>query len=545
MPDSDRPAWWSHAVLYEVYLRSFADASGDGVGDLAGLRSHVDHLVDLGVDVVWVTPWFPSPMADGGYDVVDYRDVDPVYGTLADVDALLQTLHDAGIRLVVDLVANHTSSEHPWFRAALASLTAPERSRYFFRDGRGADGELPPNDWISAFGGPAWTRTTGPDGTPGQWYLHLFAPEQPDLDWSDEAVLQEFDDVIRFWLDRGMDGLRLDAVPAMAKRPGLPDAGHAPGALFESSRWVDNPHWDVEEVHAIMRRWRRLADEHGPDEKLLIAEAVVRDPERLSRYLRPDELHSAFNFDFLRAGWNADALRQAIDRTVQACEAVGATPSWVLSSHDETRHVTRMGREDSRPSVMGFDTAAEPDLELGRRRARAAALLQLALPGMGCLYQGDELGLPEVTDIPEHLLQDPTWTRSGRTVRGRDGCRVPLPWTRDGLTFGFGEGGQEAWLPQPAGWSELSVEAQHEDPGSMLNLYRAAVRLRRQLGSGPLTWTDSTPEGVLDVTVGQLRCVVNLSVTPVPVPDGRVLLSSGLLDGSVLPPDAAVWLSAG
>ncbi|SFT65303.1 alpha-glucosidase [Geodermatophilus amargosae] len=546
--DHRRP-WWRTAVVYEVYLRSFADGNGDGLGDVPGLRSRLPYLAGLGVDALWVTPWYPSPMADGGYDVTDHRDVDPRFGTLADVDALLADAHTVGLRVVVDLVANHTSAEHAWFRAALAAGPgSPERSRYFFRDGR-AGGNDPPNDWISAFGGPAWTRVTGPGG-PEQWYLHLFAPEQPDLDWGSPDVQEEFDGIVRSWLDRGVDGIRVDAAPAMAKVPGLPDAGHAPGASFASSTWVDNPHWDVDEVHEVFRRWRRIGDAYDGD-RLFVSEAVVNGPERLARYVRPDELHTTFNFDYLKAPWDARALRAVVDGTLAALAPVGAPATWVLSSHDETRHVTRFGRAHSAAAVMGFDDAAPADIGLGLRRARAAALLTLALPGGAYLYQGEELGLPEVEDLPADALQDPTWERSGHTARGRDGCRVPLPWSGQRPPFGFAPAGVRPWLPQPASWASLTVEAQDADPSSTLSLYREALRLRRELLSEePLTWLDLGADVLAFDRGPALRCVVNLSAAPVPLAGlGRPLLASEAVGaeavGDALAPDTAAWLAPG
>jgi alpha-glucosidase len=532
-------------VVYEVYLRSFADGNGDGLGDVPGLRSRLTYLADLGVDAVWVTPWYPSPMADGGYDVAEYRDVDPRFGTLADVDALIVDSHALGLRIVVDLVANHTSVEHPWFGAALAAGPgAPERTRYFFRDGRDG-GVAPPNDWISAFGGPAWTRVVEPDGRPGQWYLHLFAPEQPDLDWSSPDVQVEFDGIVRFWLDRGVDGIRVDAAPAMAKVPDLPDAGHAPGAAFDSSGWVDNPHWDVDAVHEIFRRWRRIGDVYDGD-RLFVSEAVVNGPERLARYVRPDELHTTFNFDYLKAPWDARVLRTVVDGTLAALAPTGAPPTWVLSSHDETRHVTRFGRARSGAAVMGFDAAAPADLALGLRRARAAALLTLALPGGAYLYQGEELGLPEVEDLPEAALQDPTWERSGRTARGRDGCRVPLPWSGERPPFGFAPGGVPTWLPQPESWRSLTVVAQHEDPSSTLSLYRAALRLRRDLpADDSLTWLDLGDDVLAFDRGPTFRCVVNLSARAVPLLGlGRPILTSQEVREELLP-DTAAWLATG
>jgi len=483
-------------------------------------------------------------MADGGYDVSDYRDIDPRFGTLADADAMVAEAHALGLRVIVDLVPNHTSVEHPWFRAALAAGPgSPERGRYFFRDGRDGGGQ-PPNDWISAFGGRAWTRVLEPDGRPGQWYLHLFAPEQPDLDWDDEEVQEEFDGVLRFWFDRGIDGFRVDAVPALAKAPGLPDAGHGPGARFESTRWVGNPHWDVDAVHDVLRRWRRIGDEY-PGERVFVTEAVVNGPERLSRYVRPDEMHTTFNFDYLRSPWEPRALRAGITETLAAMDAVGAPPTWVLSSHDETRHVTRFGRADTSGGAMGFDAAVPVDLDLGLRRARAALLLTLALPGGVYVYQGEELGLPEVEDLPEEVLQDPTWARSGRTVRGRDGCRVPLPWTGASPPFGFTDEGVEPWLPQPRAWRDLSVTAQQSTPGSTLDLYRRALRTRRDtpaLHREAFAWLDTEP-GVLAFERGpSFRCVVNFSAPAVSLdPGARILLASGPCT-DVLPPDTAVWL---
>ncbi|MGY1847206.1 MULTISPECIES: glycoside hydrolase family 13 protein [unclassified Blastococcus] len=540
--------WWRNAVVYEVYLRSFADSDGDGIGDLGGLRRRLPYLAELGVDALWITPWYPSPMADGGYDVADYCDIDPRFGTLADADAFLAEAHGLGLRVITDLVPNHTSDQHPWFRAALAAGPgAPERSRYFFRDGR-SGGSTPPNDWISAFGGPAWTRVREPDGSPGQWYLHLFAPEQPDLDWDHPGVRDDFDAILRFWFDRGIDGIRVDAAPAMAKVPGLPDAGHRPGALFESRTWVGNPHWDVDAVHDILRRWRRIGDGYEGG-RLFVTEAVVNGPERLSRYVRPDEMHTSFNFDYLACPWDARRLRAVIDASLAALEPVGAPATWVLSSHDETRHVTRFGRARSAAATMGFDTGAPAaDLDVGLRRARAAALLTLALPGSAYVYQGEELGLAEVEDLPEEVLQDPTWQRSGRTARGRDGCRVPLPWSGDRPPFGFTGDDVDPWLPQPAEWARVTVAAQLVDPTSTLSLYRAALDLRQRvpgLGSGDFSWCRSA-SGVLAFDRGPaFRCVVNLSDEPLDLRGaGRRLLSSEPC-ADLLPPDTAVWLELG
>ncbi len=539
--------WWRDAVIYEVYLRSFADSDGDGNGDLGGLRDHLNYLADLGVDALWITPWYPSPFADGGYDVSDYRDIHPMFGTLADADAVLDEAHRLGIRLIIDLVVNHTSDQHPWFQRALrARPGSPDRDRYFFRDGRGAGGELPPNNWISAFGGSAWTRVTQPDGTPGQWYLHLFAPEQPDLNLRNAGVVEDIDDVLRFWFDRGVDGVRIDAAPALAKAEGLPDADYGDVALFVASQWQGNPHWDVDDVHTVLRHWRHIGDGY-PGDRVFVAEAVVNGAERLTRYLRPDEMHTAFNFQFLKAGWNP-GLRAVIDESIAALASVGAPATWVLGSHDETRLVTRYGRRITGARHIADEQGAPSDLALGTRRARAALLLMLALPGGAYVYQGDELGLPDADDIPEDLLQDPIWGRSGHTIRGRDGCRVPLPWAGDHPPFGFSPDGVRTWLPQPEQWRSLTVEAESKDGDSVLTLYRDALRIRRaQPGfhSDRFAWRDSRAE-VLDFERGDgVRCVVNLSGADLRLDaPAELLLASAPLERGILPADTAAWLRA-
>ena len=515
-------AWWRTAVIYQIYIRSFADSDGDGIGDLAGIRSHLPYLAQLGVDAVWVTPFYPSPMADGGYDVADYRDIDPLFGTLAEAEKLLEEAHALGLRVVLDLVPNHTSDQHAWFQEALAAPPgSPARARYLFREGRGATGEQPPNDWLSVFGGSAWQRV--PDG---QWYLHLFAPEQPDLDWTNPEVVAEFHDVLRFWLDRGVDGFRIDVAHGLAKDPGMPDVGEDAEDILEPTKRLDHPFWDRDEVHDVYRGWRRVTDSYDGD-RMLVGEAWVATAERRARYVRPDELHSAFNFDFLKADWDAGALRKVIDKCLASDSSVGAPTTWVLANHDVAREVTRYG-----------------DGETGVRRARAAALLMLALPGGAYVYQGEELGLEEVTDLPEELLQDPTWTRSGHTVRGRDGCRVPIPWSTDGPSLGFGGG--PPWLPQPDHWAELSVQAQDAAAGSTLELYRAALRLRRGLLEGDsMSWLDSPPTALVfrrDQGSGAVVCVVNLGPDPLPLPEhDEVLLASGPVS-DVVPTDTAAWL---
>ncbi len=528
-------------MIYQVYPRSFADGGGDGVGDLAGVRNRLGYLAELGVDAIWFSPWYPSPMADAGYDIADHRGVDPVFGTLADAEALIAEAHALGIRIIIDVVPNHCSEAHPWFQAALAG--GPERELFWFRPGQGAGGDGPPTRWVSNFGGTTWTRTTNPDGTPGDWYLHLFAPEQPDFNWSHPRVRAEFEDILRFWLDRGVDGIRVDSAALLAKDPRLPEVD--PGA--------PSPHTDRDDVHDIYRRWREITDGY-PGERILVGEVWLPDSRRFANYLRPDELHTAFNFEFLACAWDAGALRACIDDTVRAHAPVGAPATWVLSNHDVTRHVTRYGRVDTSFSFAGKREGVAADLELGGVRARAAVLLCLALPGSAYVYQGDELGLWEVEDIPHELRQDPMWPRSGYVDPGRDGCRVPLPWAGVEAPFDFSPPGATAppWLPQPAEWKDRTVQAQTGDPHSMLELYREALRIRRAepaLGDGDLSWLPA-PAGVLAFRRGAgFTCVVNLSDRAVALPSPTAqpahvttLLASGPLENGLLPPDTTAWL---
>ncbi len=547
MPEvrSHEPAeWWRSAVIYQIYPRSFADGSGDGVGDIAGVRARLGYLADLGVDAIWFNPWYASPQADAGYDVADYRAIDPVFGTLTEAQRLIVEAHALGIRIIVDVVPNHASDRHPWFQAALAGGPhAPERGLFWFRPGRGAAGELPPNDWQSIFGGPAWTRTQNPDGTPGDWYLHLFAAEQPDLNWDEPKVRAEFEDVLRFWFDRGADGVRIDSAALLVKESALADFDH-------ENPPYPHPYTDRDEVHEVYRAWRRIADSY-PDRRALIGEVWLPDTERFANYLRPDELHTAFNFAFLGCAWEAAALREVIDETLAVHAPIGAPATWVLSNHDVPRHVTRYGRADTSFTLEYRQLGAPTDLALGTRRARAAILLALALPGSTYIYQGEELGLEEVEDLPDAVRQDPMFFRTAGENLGRDGCRVPLPWSGQEPPFGFMTGalkdGAQPWLPQPAGWKALSVEAQSGAPDSMLELYRSALAVRHatdSLGDGALEWREA-PKGVLAFQRGPgFSCVVNLSGEPAELPvEGAVELASGPLENGLLPPDSAVWLS--
>ncbi len=536
--------WWRSAVVYQVYPRSFADSTGDGVGDLNGLTARLGHLEELGVDALWLSPIYVSPMADGGYDVADYRDVDPVFGTLDDLDRLVQQAHRRGLRVVLDLVPNHTSDEHAWFRAALAAGPgSPERARYLFRDGRGQAGELPPNSWRSVFGGPAWTRVED-----GQWYLHLFDARQPDLDWSHPQVREEFHDVLRYWLDRGVDGFRIDVAHGLVKAEGLPEWDREQHVLDADGATGDAPMWDQEGVHEIYRGWREVVDAYG--DRVLVAEAWVEPPERLARYLRPDELHQAFAFAFLETAWRAGDLRRAVTRALETTSAVGAPVTWVLSNHDVVRHTTRLTRAPGTARELGIRASdPQPDEELGLRRGRAATAVVLALPGGAYLYQGEELGLPEHTTLPDEVRQDPAFFREEGRVAGRDGCRVPLPWEAGAPGLGFSPTGA-TWLPQPSSFARYAADAQRGVPGSTLELYRTALRLRRQLrlGEGSLAWEDGYGDDVVaarrTTPAGQVVLVVaNLGAEPVALPErARVLLASGdLVDGGAVPQDTTAW----
>jgi alpha-glucosidase len=556
-------SWWRDAVVYQIYPRSFADADNDGTGDVQGMIGKLDHLGQLGVNAVWVSPWYPSPMADGGYDVSDYCDIDPRFGTLADADAFLAAAHERGIRVLIDLVPNHCSIAHPAFQAALSAAPgSPERELFHFRDGAG-DGSQPPNNWGSLFGGPAWERVDGPDGAE-QWYLHMFAPEQPDWNWANPAVAASFDDVIRFWFDRGVDGLRVDVADGLAKDMTYPDTPLDPTTGLGMATFLPgHPWWNRPEVEAIQRHWRQIADsylERGLGERIFVCEANVKPLEALMRFVDPGRMHTTFNFDMLWCEWKAGSLRAMIDRNLVAHAAVGAPTTWVLGNHDSTRVVTRYGKpETGRPFTLAgppqewLERFAEyfapmpTDNDLGRRRARAVALLEFALPGPAYIYQGEELGLPEVEDLPEDVLDDPTYVRTGGRIRGRDGCRVPLPWSGTTAPYGFGVDATP-WLPQPPAWAELSVAAQSGDPDSTLSLYRHALAIRGThpaLGDGTLAWSDAYPGAVLFFTREPgFGCLVNLSPEPVEVPAGsEVLVASGALDEGRVPTDTAVWLS--
>ena len=557
----DDPDWWRHAVVYQIYPRSFRDADGDGNGDIRGMRNGLGHLARLGVDAVWVSPWYTSPMIDGGYDVADYCDIDPIFGSLDDATVFLDEAHRLGLRVLVDLVPNHCSDRHPLFQRALAAAPgSPERDLFVFRDGRGVDGGQPPTNWGSLFGGSMWQQVTESDGRPGQWYCHMFAPEQPDWNWDNPQVVAFFDQVLRFWFDRGVDGFRIDVADSMALDQTLPDTKPDPATGFGSwHKDVGAPFWDQPGVETIHRRWRQIADSYADTAlgaRVFVSEAHLDPIERQASYVGAGRLHTTFNPDHLWCEWTAASQRHMITRTLAAHDAVGAPATWVIGNHDVPRPVTRYGKPETGWPFDADGRVGQPrfaedhrqfptDVDLGRRRARAAALLMFALPGVAYLYQGEELGLPEVEDLPAEVLQDPIWDRSGHTEKGRDGCRVPLPWSGTKPPYGFGPGPGEPWLPQPAGWAGLSVAAQTGVTGSHLELYRAALAIRHAnpaLRDGRLAW-DEASEQLLSFCRGdRFRCLVNFGPGPAPLPAGTVLLASGDVSDTI-PGDTAVWLA--
>lgn len=553
--------WWKQAVVYQVYPRSFYDADGDGLGDLRGVTAQMDYLRRLGVDAIWLSPFYPSPLADGGYDVADYRDVDPRLGTLADFDEMVAAAHAAGIKVIVDIVPNHTSTEHPWFREALAAAPgSPERDRYVFRRGRGETGELPPNGWQSTFGGPAWE----PVGD-GEWYLHLFAVEQADLNWGNPEVREDFKRTLRFWSDRGADGFRVDVAHALAKDLDSRPLDAWPDDPDQAAPGEDNPLWDRPEVHQIYREWREVFNEYEPP-RFAVAEAWVR-PDHQWRYSSPDELGQVFNFEFAKKNWLADEMRLAIQEGLDAARSSGSTTTWVLSNHDVPRHATRFGLPQVRSRthhqlvsdwLLRDGKGYVEDRALGTRRARAALVMELGLPGSVYLYQGEELGLFEVADIPWDELEDPQALMSRRSgaTKGRDGCRVPLPWKADDGTGGLGFSAPTCHaaphLPQPAWFAGHAVDAEEADEGSMLAFYRRALALRAELltstgDTRSLEWVEGYDEQVIaysrPCTGGRtLTCVTNFGPGAVALPAGEVVLASTGLVGAALPADAAAWV---
>ncbi|MFE6736115.1 glycoside hydrolase family 13 protein [Microbacterium sp. NPDC057650] len=538
--------WWRSAVIYQIYPRSFADASGDGIGDLPGITSRLDSLEELGVDAIWLSPFMTSPQRDAGYDVADYRDVDPLFGTLADFDEMLAQAHARGIRVIVDLVPNHSSDQHVWFQEALkAAPGSPERARYIFRDGKGENGELPPNNWESVFGGGQWTRVTEADGTPGQWYLHIFDPSQPDFDWTNEEVREEFRSILRFWLDRRVDGFRVDVAHGMIKKDGLPDYTPPADADSMGGGEDDVPYWGQPGVHDIYRDWHKVMAEYDGD-RALCGEAWLPTLKQTSLWVRPDEMHQTFNFPYLMTPWDAAQLRAVIRESLDEFGGVGAPSTWVLSNHDVVRHASRLALTADNPQGEGIGpkSAGKPDPVIGLSRARAATTLMLSLPGSAYLYQGEELGLPEAMEIPDEFRQDPTWFRTNGERYGRDGCRVPLPWTADAPAYGFNDSG-DSWLPQPDEWARFARDVEEGDGGSTLNLYKQLIERRREhgLGTGSLVWEDGG-EDTVAFRRGDIHVVANLGTAPVELgDDATFLVQSEVFTGTALPPNTAAWFT--
>ncbi|MBG6054932.1 alpha-glucosidase [Salinibacterium sp. CAN_S4] len=547
----EEPApWWRQASVYQIYPRSFADANGDGLGDLPGITSRADYLGALGIDAVWMSPFYPSELADGGYDVADYRNVDPRLGTLGDFDLLIEALHTRGIRVVVDIVPNHSSDHHVWFQDALADgRGSASRERYIFREGSGPEGSEPPADWESAFGGPAWSRVAD-----GQWYLHSFAEEQPDLNWSHPEVRADFLATLRFWSDRGVDGFRIDVAHMLTKD--LTEPFPSKAMLDAMPQDGQHPLIDRDDVHEVYAEWRALFNSYDPP-RTAVAEAWVAR-SRVPLYASPDSLGQAFNFDLLEADFDADQFRTVVRDNLELAAASGSSSTWVLSNHDVVRHATRYGLPhpdrlpDGRPSVKHgsewvLSGGVSPEFQAadGERRARAATLFMLGLPGSSYLYQGEELGLHEVAEIPDSQRQDPTFFRSGGADSGRDGCRVPMPWAASGSSFGFGPG--DAHLPQPEWFSRYSVEVEEGDPDSTLSLYRQALGLRRKLQTAEtLEWIETGRNDVLRFRrPNGWEVVTNFGLTAFPLDGARPLLASSSVDGDSLPGSTTAWVMPG
>lgn len=542
--------WWRSGTIYQIYPRSFADANGDGMGDLPGITARLDSLATLGVDAIWLSPFYRSPQKDAGYDVADYCDVDPLFGTLADFDSMLVRAHELGLKVLIDLVPNHTSWEHGWFKRALeAAPGSAEREFYHFKDGRGENGELPPNNWVSMFGGPAWTRVTEADGQPGQWYCHLFDSSQPDLNWANPRVQDAFEQILKFWLDRGVDGFRVDQPHAMAMAAGLPDHPYVDeaGAGFIEGR-ENPPMWFQDEVHEIFRRWRRILDSY-PGERAMCGEAYVLPLSFMALWVRSDEFHQTFNFRFLDSMWEPQNLFSSINESFAAFDAVGAPSTWVLSNHDVIRHASRMGGLKGRPTASDGvgPNDPQPDRELGLRTARGATMFMLGLAGASYLYQGEELGLPEHTTLDGEFRQDPTFARTGGARVGRDGCRVPLPWEAGvGAANGFNTTGK-AWLPQPEIYAEYARDRQEGVAGSTLELYKSALQIRRnlKLGEGSFEWLpEFTNDQTLGYRNGSVVVVHNFGEASIAMPSGELLLRSAhcASSASVIEPHETVWV---
>jgi len=542
-----QPKWWQTAVIYQIYPRSFADGDGDGIGDLRGVESRLESLQALGIDAIWFSPFFKSPQKDAGYDVSDYKSIDPLFGTNEDFEKLLAKAKSLGIRIIVDLVPNHSSDQHELFQKALkAAPGSPERDMYMFRDGKGENGELPPNNWESVFGGQAWSRITEADGSLGQWYLHIFDSSQPDFNWENPKVHEFFEGVLRFWLDKGVDGFRIDVAHGLVKAPGLPNITAAQSQTLEHDPNNPHPFWGQEGVHDIIRSWRKILDEY--DDRAMCAEAWVLPLSRMAKWVRPDEYHQTFNFGYLETPWAKQPLVKVISDSLEAFGSVGAPSTWVLSNHDVIRHVSRFGVETPPPQGSGIGPGMEqPDEELGQRKGRAATAFMLGIPGGAYLYQGEELGLPEHTTLEGKYRQDPTFSRTNGERVGRDGCRVPLPWEADGgLSFGFNSTG-ESWLPAPATYKKYARDVQEGVAGSTLELYKKLIAERKKLalGSGEFRWAPeySSANSLAYVNNGVV-VLSNFGPDLITIPAGEVIVStqSSLHAGGQLEANQSAWI---
>lgn len=548
--------WWRKAVIYQIYPRSFADGNGDGMGDLKGITDRLPALASLGIDAVWFSPFFKSPQKDAGYDVSDYKDIDPLFGNLADFDVMLARASELGLKVIVDLVPNHSSDQHELFQAALkAAPGSPERAMYIFRDGKGKDGELPPNNWESVFGGNAWSRTTNADGTPGQWYLHIFDSSQPDFDWDNPAVADMFDEVLRFWLDRGVAGFRIDVAHGLKKREGLPDVvavnSTMSGVGAEEVLTIEQmeertPFWGQDSVHDVIRRWRKVLDEY--EDRAMCAEAWVLPLDRMARWVRPDEYHQTFNFGYLETPWDKAKLHKVVTDSLHAFSKVGAPSTWVLSNHDVIRHVSRFGVAGTPPQGDGIGPNSEqPDEAIGLRKGRAATAFMLGLPGGAYLYQGEELGLPEHTTLEGKYRQDPTWFRTEGKRVGRDGCRVPLPWESGANASNGFSTSDESWLPQPSSYKRYARDLQEGVAGSTLELYKRLLKERKafDLGAGEFRWApEFEGENSLAYVNNGVLVISNFTGDPIALPAGKLLVTTqhDLNVEGVLEHDQTAWI---
>ena len=539
---SSKQEWWRHAVIYQIYPRSFADGNGDGMGDLPGVLSRLESLKELGIDAIWFSPFFTSPQKDAGYDVSNYTDIDPRFGTLADFDALLAKAHAHGIRIIIDLVPNHSSDQHPLFQAALrASKGSPERDMYVFREGK--DANTPPNNWQSVFGGPAWTQVED-----GQWYLHLFDSSQPDFNWANPKVEQFFHDVLRFWFDRGVDGFRVDVAHSLVKDPALPDIEEVSSSMTgsDSAPKEEKPHpfWGQEGVHEVIRGFRKVANEY--EDRAMCAEAWILPLSKMAKWVRPDEYHQTFNFAYLETPWDSAKLRGVVDESLREFGNVGAPSTWVLSNHDVIRHVTRMAYDKVPKQGDGIGPSyPQPDEARGQRVGRAATAFMLGLPGSSYIYQGEELGLPEHTTLDASFREDPTFFRTKGERVGRDGCRVPIPWESDKPAYGFNNTGK-SWLPQPENYRRYARSEQRGVAGSTLELYRQLLKVRKEfnMGLGNLKWVEELcDETTLAFDNSGVRVIANFGGS-VNLPSGELLATTqhDLTVEGVLEHDQVAWI---